>query len=1252
MNLTKPQQLIWDMECYSGGSISVICTSMLRKGESKDSILQSIVNNLFRCNDVLRTRIHTSEAKVTQYVAEYTEHPAEVLFFSDVEELTQYAQTYSQIPFNLSGPLCEIKILILPGQYGLLVKLHHLIADAWTMALLATQFDMLLDGINIPSNSYHTYHQTEALYLSSKRYQRDKQFFLNQINQCKHPVFIRDSDVTGISSRRQSFLICKSDASEIQEFSRQTNYSVFTLLATVLASYISRITENTECFFIGTTVLNRMTEQEMNTAGMYVNTVPIMISLKSDNSFLENLKNTEDAVMSVFRHQRYNYGDLLRDMQDIHPNIKRLFDVMLNYISASVSKKTPETEHVWYHNGMQNESLQIHFDDRNQEGLFHVNYDYQIAKFTPEEIILMHSHIMNLLFDGIRHPEKKLSELKLLSPEEDRALRIDYNNTATTYKVSQDSTIFSLFEENAKKNRYKTCITSNNHPICYEELLSYSETIDNMIRTLTHNHKSVIAVIAERSIHMYCAIYGIIRGGNAYLPISPEDPQDRIDFILKNSGATLVIAQEQFLKLAKDIPCLDITKLLKNPPKLKLKVPCDAMPEDTAYVIYTSGSTGTPKGARISHKSVINRILWMNEAYPLAEDSVILQKTPYTFDVSVWEIFWWGMCTGSLVASNPGEHAHPVKILDTVYNNKVTHLHFVPSVFNIFLGYLEKNKDKLNKFNSVKHVFISGEVLDDRLVHRFYSLYDYHYIQLHNLYGPTECTVDVTYYDCKPADKQIPIGMPINNTQIYITDKFLNLLPIGIKGELLIGGHNVGQGYLNNLLLTEEKFIPNPFDEGLLYKTGDLAYRRQDGQIIFCGRSDAQTKINGQRIEIGEIESTIKNIPGVESAAVIMLTANNTHSLVAYYCGNEQMEDQIYTICEKKLPRYMVPKLIIKIDKLPLLSNGKLNRKKLAQMKIEWPHKDFIEPPINALEENICNLFQSVLNQPSVGRHNDFFSMGGTSLSIISFLAESGYDSITPAQFIENSTPAKLAQLLSSQSEAQTDYLETLHRSAVSKKAFVLFPFAGGNAHAYIDLSNTLKKLNEEISIYYIRFLHTDSECKAAAEEIQRLLGNQDVFFYAHCAGSAVALKTLHFLEEKQLNFVKHCFFAASVPVRSIKNINIWRHVPDWFLKKILIKSGAPAEFLNSIHGTNILDQFRQDTDYAIQVFSDQTTKISCPTSIIVGKKDLFTMYSLRPEHIWRKYIAYITKIDCINTSTHYFQKSNCDLLAQLILTE
>lgn len=1245
MNLTKPQEAIWDMERFSGGSVSVICTSMLRKGKQNISMLQNTVNKLFFYNDALRIRLHMENSDVTQYFAEYTEQYFDVLDFSSQDDFNKYAEKYSHTPIDLSGPLCDIKIIILPEKYGLLVKIHHIIADAWTMALLASQFNRIIDGLAPQCFSYKNYLEKEAEYSGSQRYLKDKQFFLDLVEKQDEPVFIRNETLGSFLSKRKSFIIEKEKASKIRDFCNNKNCSVFSVFAAALAAYLCRINYDKESFFIGTNVLNRTNLQEMNTAGMFVNTVPLLLSAKPIASFAENLEIFEDMLLSVFKHQRYNYKELLTEALEGKQRFGRLFDVTLNYMNAVIEGVVPETENTWFHNGMQNESLQIHIDDRNGEGIFRISYDYQTAKFSADEIVRFHTHIMNLLFDGIEHPEKTFCKLTMLSQKEEQQLLFDFNDTVKSYAIPHGSTIYSLFEETSKKDPSKTCITVGNDSISYHEFKCLSEKIDKILRTYTQNKKSVVAVIAERSIPMYAALYGIVRGGNAYLPISPDLPPDRIRYMLKDSNASCVIVQREFIGLAEGVPCVDLSEFDEIRTEEDEVPPCSAEENDTAYVIYTSGSTGTPKGVKISHKSAINRILWMNDAYPLYSDDVILQKTPYTFDVSVWEIFWWGMCGGSMVASNPGEHFLPSKILETVSYHKVTHLHFVPSVFEVFLAYLEKNKEEQKKLQTVKHVFVSGEVLDISLVKRFYSLYDYNQVQLHNLYGPTECAVDVTCYDCLPTDSLVPIGKPIYNTQIYITDKYLNLVPTEIKGELIIGGKNVGQGYVNNPNLTKERFIDNPFGEGKLYRTGDIAYRRKEGQIIFCGRIDEQIKLNGQRLEIGEIEAVVKSVPGVESVAVILRKTNGRDVLAAFYCGNKDLGNEIMEMLRNKLPGYMIPKLLFKVEHIPLNQNGKCNRKILEDYEIELSSQDFTDFPKNEAESLLCEKFKNVLGLEHVGRNSDFFDLGGTSLSMITFFAENDYDNITPAEFIKNATPAKLAVLLKNKENRQTLFLEELYKSPVCKEAYVLFPFAGGNAESYTALTNFLKKQNENASIYFVPFLHSDEECEKAADEIIRFLGKYNVYFYSHCAGSAVALKILHVLEKKQQHFVKHYFAAASVPAYTNGSKNIWNYVPDSVLKYILKKAGAQDKFFTD----KILRKFRKDTDYTVKVFSDMQKTYNYPVSLIIGKKDLFTKFYLRPEKKWKRYVQIIENIYSIDTADHYFQSSECEILAKII---
>lgn len=1252
MNLTKPQKMIYDMVKISGDTIAVNCSSMLITGKKCEEELQTAVNELFRLNDTLRLRINKTEGQVSQYVTDFSKQNFEVLHFTDKAELNNYADVYSKEPIDLTDPLCDFKIVILPEEFGLLVKLHHIISDAWTFGLLFTQFNTLINKGKVCAFSYFDYCETEKTYINSKRYIKDRDFFLEQIRKCENLSFFSEKKTTNLNAERKVFIVKPNDAEKIKRFAEKNNCSVFSVFSLALAAYISRIKMNAERFFIGTTILNRNNEKELNTAGIFINTVPMLFEVDGDKSFQDNLEGAEDSLMSVFRHQRYNYNDLLIDLGKEDNSYEKLYDVMINYMNAAIDF-TDETIHsTWHHNGVQNESLQIHIDDRDNEGIFKMHYDYQTEKFTEREIELLHNHLMNLIFEGIENENKKLHELDMLTPCEKQKLIYDFNNTAKTYSIPDSSTIYSLFEKTAKENKSKTCITTADKALAFGELLNLSEALDGKIRSITNNKKSIVAVICERSAEMYASIYGIIRGGNAYLPISPDYPKERIEYILKNSSAALVIAQDKFTHLAGDVPCVDMTDFVENKPAAKENLPCAALPGDTAYVIYTSGSTGNSKGAKVSHKSAVNRILWMQDAYPIESDSVILQKTPYTFDVSVWEIFWWGMCGGSLAVSKPGEHFLPAKILDEAHNSRVTHLHFVPSVFDLFLTYLEAHKEECFRFNSVKHVFLSGEALTASLIKRFYALYDFHAVKLHNLYGPTECAVDVTYYDCTPDDSDpVPIGRPIYNTAMYVTDKHMNILPAGVKGELCIGGANVGQGYLNNEELTAEKFIDNPYGDGKMYKTGDVACWREDGQLIFCGRTDGQIKLGGQRIEIGEIEAVIGNIPDVETAAVIVRKINGHATPVAFYCGKKNSEEAIKSACVSRLPKYMVPTVICHIEKMPLNQSGKLDRKALSAMEVELDVTSDFEAPLGKDEEYICNAFSKALNVESIGRHSDFFVSGGSSLSMITLLSDDAFSVLTAADFIESPTPAKLAELIKNKRKTQLKYLEPLWTPEKTEKAIVLFPFAGGGAEAYTNLVNSIKAANSRISLYFVRYLHTKDECEEAAAEISSVLGGTDIYFYSHCVGSAVAMSILSFLEKDGSYIVKHYIAGASIPPKRPGKKNLWNIVPDKVLKSILIRAGAPLNALSDKKVHKMLKSFRTDTDFSTERFYETNNTIECAVSVVINKEDLFTLNYKQAEKIWKKYAQEVRGVYFIDSATHYFQSDNSNELAHIIMS-
>ena len=1210
--------------------------------------INNAYNKLVEAHDSLRVKLVETENGVVADVREHEHINYRFWQVETEEELMSKAQDFLNEPIDRYGLLVNCAVFQTPTKSGFMISAHHIVVDGFSAFVMAEHVNSFLKDESFAPviQKYPDYVEAEEKFKQSRRYEKSKQYWLKQFSanpRCN--IFPAPENIINFSSAELNKAISSELFDKIKAFCNENDITPAAFFNTAIAIYLQR-KYAVNSFTIGVPVFNRTTPDELNTIGLYMHLVPLVINLEND-TFLSNAQSINDSQMNLFRHQSFTQHDIKHLLSENNFSVNQLFDIVSDF-----QEFTPNEEYemrIPYANSL-SVPIEMHlqtFDGCN----YNLKFRYRTAYFEEKEVQYMLSSIVALAENALENPDKSIYDIEMISPTEKQKVLYDFNRTEHTYSTPDKTTLYSLFEKTAIDNADKVCLKIHGKEIKFGDFKRNVEALDCRIREITEGKKSIVAVICERSLEMYSAIYGIIRGGNAYLPIDPEYPQDRINYILENSGAVVVVAQDKFTFLAGNVPCINITDVINNPTEELDIPPCMAEENDTAYVIYTSGSTGKPKGAKVSHKSAVNRILWMHDKYPLSENDVILQKTPYTFDVSVWEHFWWGIIGGSLAVSKPREHFLPAKILEEVYTNKVTHLHFVPSVFDLFLNYLESHKDECFKFNSAKYVFLSGEALSANLIKRFYALFDYNKVTLHNLYGPTECAVDVTYYDCSPADTDpVPIGKPIYNTQMYVVDEYMKPLPIGVTGELCICGVNVGQGYLNNPELTAEKFIDNPFGEGKLYKTGDLAYWREDGNIGFVGRIDSQIKLNGQRIEIGEIETVINGIDFVETVAVIVRKVNGTDTLVAFYSGADNTENEIHDICSNKLPKYMVPSAIVHLDALPLNQSGKLDRKALAQMQVSVIDTTENDEPTNETEKFICDAFKKVLGLNKAGRNTDFFDNGGTSLSMIAILSESGFEDISASEFMRNSTPAKLTQIFKEKENKNFKYLEPLYLPDNIKKAIILLPFAGGGAEAFSKLVAALKKKDDEASVYFIPYLHSFEECEEASKEIVKKLVDKEIIIYSHCVGSALALQILKNLEKDGV-YVKHYFAGASIPLAKPTEKNIWNLTPDRILKSILIKAGAQIDSLTEEKLSELINCFRKDTDFANISYYHSKDKLSVPLTLIISKEDVFTKNYKSAEKIWKKYFSTIESIHFIDTKDHYFQSQKSDEVADIILS-
>ena len=603
---------------------------------------------------------------------------------------------------------------------------------------------------------------------------------------------------------------------------------------------------------------------------------------------------------------------------------------------------------------------------------------YNSELYKEETIQLMAEHFEQLSVALATNPTVAINQVNYLSTREKQQLLNDFNDTYAEFP--SDTTLIELFEHQVNAHPESIAIVFENKELTYRELNNRANQLGSYLRqNYNITNDDLVGIKLSRSEWMVISILGILKAGGAYVPIDPNNPQARVDYIVSDSNCKLLIDENELLKFHKQKAELSAEDL-----------EIITQPTDLAYVIYTSGSTGKPKGCMLEHRGVINRIEWMWNHYGFDASHVILQKTTFTFDVSVWELFM-PLCWGTkMVICHEDDIASPERILALIDQHQITCLHFVPSMLNAFVNSLFDDDAIISKIKSLHYVMTSGEALAVQTTKKWYSKLN---IPIHNLYGPTEASVDVTYYATQPDDLRIPIGKPISNTKMYVLDKEEHLLPVGIIGDIYIAGTGLARGYLNNPDLTNEKFIANPFEPGTrMYKTGDLGRWLADGNIEFTGRKDEQVKIRGYRIELGEVESALLSYPAINAAVVsVKVNSGGVKRLVAYIVTNEQEYSNVLIrkFLEERLPDYMIPSSFIILKELPKTSSGKTDKNALPKPERKRPELSvFYKSPKSNLEKGLAKIWTNNLDIDQIGIDDNFFELGGNSLIALKTIAD------------------------------------------------------------------------------------------------------------------------------------------------------------------------------------------------------------------------------------------------------------------------
>ncbi|UXE67978.1 MAG: amino acid adenylation domain-containing protein [Chryseotalea sp. WA131a] len=608
---------------------------------------------------------------------------------------------------------------------------------------------------------------------------------------------------------------------------------------------------------------------------------------------------------------------------------------------------------------------------------------YNRDAFDKSSIIQLTDLYCHLLGSIVNNTNDRIYDIDLVSEEEEVKIIHEFNNTQAEYPFLD--TIVSLFTKQVASSSGKIAVRFGDVSWTYQELDYLSSRIATYLRKdrgVLPGH--LVGVMLQREELLLPVIYGVLKAGAAYVPLDVVFPAQRISEIISDSKLNVLIGRRRNthsslsdLEIFSDLDDLVIPEADFSLPEVSLT------PRDLAYVIYTSGTTGMPKGVMVEHGSVVNRINWMQKEYPLSEKDVVMQKTPTTFDVSVWELFWWSFYGASVCLLPPEAEKDPKEVARAIGKFKVTTIHFVPSMLSVFLEFLAHGL--ITDLKSLRLVFCSGEALRPIHVEAFGALVKDHHVRLINLYGPTEATVDVSYFECRFDEeyKDVPIGKPIDNIRLFVVDQSMSMVPIGMTGELVIAGIGLARGYLNNPYLTDEKFVSVAALDGIrVYRTGDLARFRPDGNIEYLGRRDHQVKIRGYRIELGDIESHLTKHNLIRDAVVVVRNESDDKFLAAYYVATEELEaNQLRNFLLERLPVYMIPLHFISMARIPLTSNGKVDRKALPSPSDVAAPSSYVKAG-NAIEEKLVGIWSKILNieRKEIGIRHNFFELGGQSI--------------------------------------------------------------------------------------------------------------------------------------------------------------------------------------------------------------------------------------------------------------------------------
>ncbi|MGH8547300.1 MAG: amino acid adenylation domain-containing protein [Methylococcales bacterium] len=1048
--LSFAQQRLWFLEQLDPGTSAYNMVSALRlTGQLDIEALNRSFNEVIRRHETLRSTFDTIDGKPIQVIHSSTELPLHVVDLQDwaeaerEEELTRLLDLEAAKPFDLTkGPLLRTTLLHLGEQtqqseYVLVLTMHHIISDDWSVAILfreiALSYDAFRKGHPFPLAplwiQYADFACWQRQWLQGDVLERLLAYWTNKLAGSPPPLglpVIQSAQALPNEADVYDFSWPRLLLERLNELSLQNDITLFmTLLAAfmvLLHRYMGQSDIN-----VGTPIANRNRLDVESIVGFFVNTLVLRIDLSGNPSFAELLKRVKETAFGAQAHQDLPFDKLVEELHPVRdPSHSPFFQIM--FVLHNVYFEEPEIPGIQTSlvTGIKKGTpfdMTLHFAESGNglRGWF----EFKACLFDRAFVQQVERHLKVISENIVIDPQCRLSNLPLLTDPERHRLLVEWNATEVDYPG--DECLHQLFEVQVEKTPEAIAVVHEDRQLSYRELNARANRIGHYLQALGVGPESLVGLCVQRSLELVVGILGILKAGGAYEPIDPNYPEERIAFMVEDAALSLVLTHRATLPTIIEVvpDGMVVVNLESEWEKIArcsdYTLPCQVVPENLAYVIYTSGSTGKPKGVAVTHGNVLASTRARLSYYEEPIERFLLLSS-FAFDSSVAGIFWTLCQGGSLRLPDDETHLVPEGLVELIGREAVTHLLCLPSLYRLILECGGK------RLTTLRTIVVAGEACWSDLIGRHYQALPQ--VSLFNEYGPTEGTVWSSVYRFQPEDAQttVPIGRPISNIRIYLMDAHLNPVPIGVPGELYIGGAGLARGYLNRPALTAARFIPNPFGEpgSKLYRTGDLARYRPDGNIEYLGRSDHQVKIRGYRIEPAEIEATLARHPKVKQAVVIARedTPGNKR-LVGYVAGNEPEPtvEELGTILKETLPNYMVPSAFVFLEALPLTPNDKVDRKALPEPDAGSQSAHRYVAPRTPTEEILSGIWAEILGVERVGIHDNFFEVGGHSLLLMQLLSKiqaTFNGKLSLRNLLERPTVAGLAGLIEGGEERET----------------------------------------------------------------------------------------------------------------------------------------------------------------------------------------------------------------------------------------